>query len=103
MYSYWSNFSNFLPVAQLSTPKGNFGKFWAKTTRDGRPGISVFEHMLNVGYVGRKICNSFPELLNGFRVSASLVSALDGLDDVVKNISRLPATVQTVAKGEMSI
>jgi len=31
--------------------EGGEGKmeFWAKTTTDGKPGISVFEHMINVG------------------------------------------------------
>lgn len=35
-------------------------EFWAKTTEDGRPGISVLEHCLNVGAVARALLERFP-------------------------------------------
>ena len=34
--------------------------FWAKTTVDGKPGVSVFEHGLNVGCVAKELAACFP-------------------------------------------
>ncbi|MBI2929444.1 MAG: CRISPR-associated helicase Cas3' [Verrucomicrobia bacterium] len=34
--------------------------FWAKTTADGQPGISVRDHCLNVGCVAEALCNVLP-------------------------------------------
>ncbi len=36
-------------------------RFWAKTTLDGRAGISVRDHCLNVGCITETIINTLPE------------------------------------------
>ena len=36
-------------------------RFWAKTTPDGRPGISVRDHCLNVGCVAAAIIDRLPQ------------------------------------------
>ncbi|HEY9167074.1 MAG TPA: CRISPR-associated helicase Cas3' [Candidatus Kryptonia bacterium] len=58
--------------------------FWAKTTREGRPGISVLEHMLNVGFVARAMAQKRQEILSLFRVAPSLVGTLAALHDLGK-------------------
>lgn len=58
--------------------------FWAKTTEDGKPGISVFEHMVNVGCVARCIAEATPELLKRFNLLSSIVGALVALHDLGK-------------------
>lgn len=58
--------------------------FWAKTTSNGKPGISVYDHMENVGNVARAIAETSPELLERFHVKASLVGALAALHDLGK-------------------
>lgn len=58
--------------------------FWAKTTSDGNPGISVFEHMVNVGYVARCMAELAPELLKRFQLKAATVGALSALHDLGK-------------------
>ncbi|MGV1099712.1 CRISPR-associated helicase Cas3' [Thiovibrio sp. JS02] len=58
--------------------------FWAKTTADGAPGISVYEHMINVGCVARCIAEAAPELLKRFGLLSSLVGALAALHDLGK-------------------
>jgi CRISPR-associated endonuclease/helicase Cas3 len=58
--------------------------FWAKTLPDGRPGISVFEHMLNVGCVAQCLAALSPGLLERFQVHAELVGALAALHDLGK-------------------
>ncbi len=58
--------------------------FWAKTTPDGLPGISVHEHMLNVGCVARCLAQTTPELLDRFRILDSQVAALAALHDLGK-------------------
>ncbi|NVN90372.1 MAG: CRISPR-associated helicase Cas3' [Desulfuromonadales bacterium] len=59
-------------------------EFWAKATPDGRPGISVYDHMVNVGCVARCIAESAPELLEHFNLSASKVGAFAALHDLGK-------------------
>jgi len=59
-------------------------QFWAKTTEDGKPGISVYEHMVNVGCVACCIAESSPGLLNRFNVKSSEVGALAALHDLGK-------------------
>lgn len=59
-------------------------RFWAKTTSDGHPGISVYEHMLNVGCVAQCIAAISPKLLERFKLQASLVGALAALHDLGK-------------------
>lgn len=58
--------------------------FWAKATPDKKPGISVLEHMLNVGYVARRIAEQAPNLLNEFGLGASSIAALAALHDLGK-------------------
>ena len=45
--------------------------FWAKTTADGSPGLSVREHMLNVGSVAQCLAAVAPELLVRFHLQES--------------------------------
>jgi len=59
-------------------------KFWAKTLPDGQPGISVLEHMLNVGCVAQCLGALSPELLERFQLHAPLVGALAALHDLGK-------------------
>lgn len=58
--------------------------FWAKTTRDNRPGMSVFEHMVNVGSVARSMVEATPGLLNIFQLEPSLAGAVAALHDLGK-------------------
>ena len=58
--------------------------FWAKTNTDGSPGISVFEHLMNVGCVARSIANITPALLERFGLRAAEVGALAALHDLGK-------------------
>lgn len=58
--------------------------FWAKTTQDNKPGISVIEHMTNVGYVAECIAESAPDLLRLFRIDKESVGALAALHDLGK-------------------
>jgi CRISPR-associated endonuclease/helicase Cas3 len=59
-------------------------KFWAKTNLEGKPGISVFQHMLNVGYVAKSIAKISPMLLKRFLLHPSAVGALAALHDLGK-------------------
>lgn len=59
-------------------------KFWAKTTPDGMPGLSVYDHMVNVGCVARCVAESFPEILERFHLLSSEVGALAALHDIGK-------------------
>ncbi len=58
--------------------------FWAKTTSEGRPGISVHDHMVNVGCVARCLADASPVMLERFRLQSSVIAALVGLHDVGK-------------------
>jgi CRISPR-associated endonuclease/helicase Cas3 len=58
--------------------------FWAKTTAEDKPGISVYDHMVNVGCVARCIAELFPALLARFQIQPSMVGALAGLHDLGK-------------------
>ncbi|TWJ18393.1 CRISPR-associated endonuclease/helicase Cas3 [Geobacter argillaceus] len=58
--------------------------FWAKTITDGKPGISVYDHMINVGCVAQCIAESSPELLERLNLLASMVGALAALHDLGK-------------------
>jgi CRISPR-associated endonuclease/helicase Cas3 len=58
--------------------------FWAKTTSDGRPGISVFEHMLNVGCVASFLAQTAPELLMLFQIRSEEIGTLAALHDLGK-------------------
>ncbi len=58
--------------------------FWAKTTPDGKLGISVYDHMVNVGSVARCIAEMLPGLLARFNLRESEVGALVALHDLGK-------------------
>jgi len=58
--------------------------FWAKTLPDGTPGISVYEHMLNVGCVAQCLAAIAPELLGRFNLAANMAGALAALHDLGK-------------------
>lgn len=58
--------------------------FWAKTTSDGKPGLSVYDHMVNVGCVARCIAETSPEILKRFHLQSSMVGALAALHDLGK-------------------
>ena len=59
-------------------------RFWAKTTLDGKPGISVEDHMLCVGWVARCIAEITPGLLERFCLLANEVGVLAALHDLGK-------------------
>ena len=58
--------------------------FWAKTTEDKQPGISVYQHMLNVGCVAQCLADMNPELLQLFELRSSEIGALAALHDIGK-------------------
>ncbi|MBW2737363.1 MAG: CRISPR-associated helicase Cas3' [Deltaproteobacteria bacterium] len=58
--------------------------FWAKTTPEGMPGISVYDHMVNVGCVARCIAENSPEILGRFQLRSSVVGILAALHDLGK-------------------
>lgn len=58
--------------------------FWAKTTSEGNPGISVYDHMVNVGCVARAITEALPEIPQRFNLDPSLVAAFAALHDLGK-------------------
>jgi len=58
--------------------------FWAKTTKDGEPGISVYDHMVNVGCVARCIAETSPGILERFHLQSSAVGTLAALHDLGK-------------------
>jgi len=58
--------------------------FWAKTTAEGKPGISVYDHMVNVGCVARCIAETSPNFLERFNLQSSVVGALAALHDLGK-------------------
>jgi len=58
--------------------------FWAKTTSDKKLGISVLEHMMNVGFVARTMTAGRKEQLRLFGLQPSLVGALAALHDLGK-------------------
>lgn len=58
--------------------------FWAKTTIAGKPGISVYHHMVNVGCVARCIAETSPGLLKRFSLQSSVIGALAALHDLGK-------------------
>ena len=62
----------------------NLVDFWAKTTPDGEPGISVFRHMMNVGCVAHCIAEILPEILARFNLQSTEVGAFAALHDLGK-------------------
>lgn len=58
--------------------------FWAKTTSDDKPGISVYDHMLNVGCVASCIADLMPGLLERFQLQSNVIASLVSLHDLGK-------------------
>lgn len=58
--------------------------FWAKTEKDGSLGISVYQHMVNVGCVAQCIAEIRQDMLNYFQLRSSEVGALVALHDIGK-------------------
>jgi CRISPR-associated endonuclease/helicase Cas3 len=63
---------------------GMMPHFWAKTTNSGEPGISVFDHLINVGCAARCIVETCPQLLQRFQLTSDLTGALAALHDLGK-------------------
>jgi len=59
-------------------------KFWAKTTADDLPGISVLHHMMNVGLVAENLVKHYPHLLTRFNMNACEAALLAALHDIGK-------------------
>lgn len=59
-------------------------KFWAKTTKDDLPGISVLHHMINVGLVAENLTKHYPQLLKRFNMNAREAALLAALHDIGK-------------------
>jgi len=64
--------------------RGLSREYWAKTSADGKPGISVLEHMRNVGYVARFLIEKRKNIMDFFSIDIASVSALAALHDVGK-------------------
>ncbi|MCK9523820.1 MAG: CRISPR-associated helicase Cas3' [Proteobacteria bacterium] len=64
--------------------KNSVVHFWAKTTEDGRPGVSVIQHMLDVGSVAQCLAETTPALLSRFNLQSNEVAALAALHDLGK-------------------
>ncbi|MDA8125631.1 MAG: CRISPR-associated helicase Cas3' [Deltaproteobacteria bacterium] len=58
--------------------------FWAKTASDGTPGISAYDHMVNVGCVARCLAEMSPNLLERFDLDMKTIGALAALHDLGK-------------------
>ena len=63
--------------------------FWAKTTSEEitaekKPGISVCDHMVNVGCVAHCMAETSPAILERFHLQASTIGALVALHDLGK-------------------
>lgn len=59
-------------------------KFWAKTTADGLPGLSVFHHGLNVGNVAYHIALHRQFLFPRFRLTPLTIAVMAALHDIGK-------------------
>jgi CRISPR-associated endonuclease/helicase Cas3 len=58
--------------------------FWAKTTSEGKPGVSVYDHMVDVGWVARCLAEMSRDTLERFHLQPSIVGALAALHDLGK-------------------
>ncbi|MCA9500722.1 MAG: CRISPR-associated helicase Cas3', partial [Nitrospira sp.] len=58
--------------------------FWAKTTQEKKPGISVYDHMVNVGCVAQSMAEASAEMLKRFYLPSSTIGALVALHDLGK-------------------
>ncbi len=58
--------------------------FWGKTTVTGEPGISVYQHLINVGRVAQILAETNPELIKRFNLRREEIGALVALHDLGK-------------------
>jgi len=58
--------------------------FWAKTTPDDSPGISVYQHMIDVGCVAQSLAEITPATLTRFDLLSIEIGALAALHDIGK-------------------
>lgn len=58
--------------------------FWAKTLPNAMPGLSVLDHMLNVGQVALALAKASPGLLMRFGLTPAEIAALAALHDLGK-------------------
>jgi len=59
-------------------------EYWAKTTPEGSPGISVHDHMRNVGHVARLIALKNQPLLDLLGLDVEGVASIAASHDVGK-------------------
>ncbi|MEO8909456.1 MAG: CRISPR-associated helicase Cas3' [Gemmatimonadaceae bacterium] len=59
-------------------------RFWAKTTPTSDPGVDVFHHTRNVGYVARLLAEARRESLDRFRITPSEAAVMAAMHDVGK-------------------
>ncbi len=57
---------------------------WAKTTKEGLPGITVFHHMLNVGNVALLIALQKEPFLQKFKLTSGTAAVMAALHDIGK-------------------
>src|SRR5437870_4561977 len=78
--------SYFMPAPRNTTKREDIKLppryYWAKTTKDNRPGISVRDHCLNVGYVAKALLNLLPKHLR--KLLPPSVPTLAALHDIGK-------------------
>ncbi|XOV70445.1 MAG: CRISPR-associated helicase Cas3' [Verrucomicrobiota bacterium] len=61
----------------------NYNQFWAKTTPSGEPGLSVFDHCVNVGFVAEAFLSLLPEnVKREFSEGASILAALHDIGKI---------------------
>jgi CRISPR-associated endonuclease/helicase Cas3 len=81
--------------------------FWAKTTPEGQPGISVFHHTLNVGQVALQITKAKETTLQHFKLRPETVAVLAALHDIGKISqgfqSKCPAWLEQNELKDLSI
>lgn len=58
--------------------------FWAKTEPNGNPGVSVLDHMLNVGFVAKFLAEDQPLLLERFQLNSDQIAFLSAMHDIGK-------------------
>jgi CRISPR-associated endonuclease/helicase Cas3 len=62
----------------------NITDYWGKTTSTGEPGISAYQHMLNVGWVAKRLAELQPDLTEQFHLSPDSIGGLAALHDLGK-------------------
>lgn len=77
-----SNTANEANTAERSPHAVFMTSFWAKTLPNGKPGISVRDHCVNVGAVGEALARSLPEIVKDLIPAGS--ATLAALHDVGK-------------------